>query len=139
MYFYEVLERCDPDRLTEAFLKRCTGSPDIRQTSADFLGALEKLRRLSPHCSGEMTIVIEPAEGLDGVPFDAVRAVRPEDPVHYGLELRPWADTLGYLADADSLARCGFETYAALILWEMTFFGFDEKTIREKKALWEEA
>ena len=29
MYFYEVLEKCDKDKLTEEFITLCSDAPDI--------------------------------------------------------------------------------------------------------------
>jgi hypothetical protein len=40
--------------------------------------------------------------------------------------------------DESSLSFYGYEKYAALVLWEMTWFGFDEETIQERMKTWDE-
>jgi len=55
----------------------------------------------------------------------------------FGLEVNSWADTLGYLVDEKSLSIYGYEAFTALVLWEITWFGFDEETIKNHVSSWE--
>ena len=50
----------------------------------------------------------------------------------YSLEANPCAKTIGYIVDEKSLSIYGNERFATLVLWEMTWFGYDEETIRKK-------
>lgn len=52
----------------------------------------------------------------------------------YSVEANSWAKTIGYIVDEGSY---GNEKFATLVLWEMTWFGYDEKTIQEKIQSWE--
>lgn len=136
MYFYEVLAKCSEDILTEEFLKLCKDSPDIQKTRDDLLSVLETLKNTDPDTDGNMTIFIENVEAVDGSFYDAVRAQAEGDPVRYGLEANPWADTIGYLADGQSVKKYGNEAFCALVIWEMTYLGFYEDKIRQRVKEW---
>lgn len=136
MYFYEVLELCDEKVLTEKFLKLCTESPDLQHTKEVFISFLHDLKRITPNSSGKMTIFIEQVYAVDGSLCDVVYGAYEDDPERYGFELNPWADTLGYSADKNSLDKYGTELFTALVLWEMTWFGYDEDSIRKKVEEW---
>lgn len=47
-------------------------------------------------------------------------------PDSYAYDLSPWAEILGYEVDPDNAFEVGPVPLAAAVLWEMTFFGFDE-------------
>ena len=55
----------------------------------------------------------------------------------YSFEIVPWAEILGYRVVENDLENYTKEYYVMLVLWEMTFFGYDEETIhnRAKKLL----
>lgn len=50
-------------------------------------------------------------------------------PQSYGFELSPWREVLGYEVDASNVREVGAAAFCAAVLYEMTFFGFDEKVI----------
>lgn len=138
MYFYEVLERCSEATLIDAFLALCEDSPDIQHTKEVFISFLKTLKTTEPNISDTMTILIEQAEDFNGSLYEVVHALCEEDSEKYGLEINPWADTLGYRADQNSVEKYGAEVYTAFVLWEMTWFGFDEDSIRKKVEEWNE-
>lgn len=138
MHFYEVLELCNEKILTDEFLKLCTDSPDIQHTKEIFISFLKNLKKIEPNISDKMTIFIEQKKGFDGSFYEAVHALRENDSEKYGLEINPWADTLGYRTDKNSIGKYGAEVYTALVLWEMTWFGFDEDSIHKKVKEWNE-
>lgn len=139
MYFYETLKSCDDDILTEEFLKLCENSPDLQHTKKLFLSCLKTLKEIKPNLSDTdpMTIFIEQAEDMDGSLFYDVYARYENDTVNYSLEINPWADTLGYFVDEQSISRVGAEVYTALVLWEITWFGYDEETIQNEVKEWD--
>lgn len=47
-------------------------------------------------------------------------------PDSYAYDLSPWAEILGYEVDPDNALEVGTVSLAAAVLWEMTFFGFEE-------------
>lgn len=83
-----------------------------------------------------MTIYMERVKAVDGSYYHIVYALREHDTEKYGFELNPWADTLGYLTDSSSIAKYSRENYIAHVLWEMTYFGFDEASIHQKIEEW---
>lgn len=136
MYFYEVLKLCNEEKLTHEFLELCETSPDIQRTKDRFISFLTSLKKTEPNISEDWTIFVEQEESVDGSVFYAANALRENDPDTYSLEAAPWADTLGCLADKNSVEELGIEVYTAYVLWEMTWFGFDEDSIREKLNKW---
>ena len=50
-------------------------------------------------------------------------------PDSYAYDLSPWAEILGYEVDTDNAFEVGPVPLATAVLWEMTFFGFDEAHI----------
>lgn len=138
MYFYEVVELCNEKILIDEFLELCTDSPNIQHTKEIFITFLKNLKEVEPNISDKMTIFIEQQKALDGSFYESVHALCENDPEKYGLEINPWADTLGYLTDKNSIEKYGLEVYTAFVLWEMTWFGFDEESIQKKVKEWNE-
>ena len=54
----------------------------------------------------------------------------------YSFEVVPWDDVLGYALDTEEFEKYDKEYYAMLILWEITWFGYDEETIQNKMKSW---
>lgn len=52
------------------------------------------------------------------------------DITSYGYELTPWEEILGYEIFEDDLTICNENEMIANILYEITFFGYDQKTIQ---------
>lgn len=50
-------------------------------------------------------------------------------PQGYAFELSPWCEVLGYEIDIANAREVGIAAFCAAVLYEMTFFGFDEKTV----------
>ena len=50
----------------------------------------------------------------------------------YAIEASSWANILGCRVDEKSLSDYGNEKFTTLILWEITWFGYDEKTIQDR-------
>ena len=69
--------------------------------------------------------------------FDVVCLLDINENEIYSVEANPWAKTIGYIVDEESLSVYGYEKFAALVLWEMTWFGYDEKTIQKEIQSWE--
>ena len=138
MYFYEVIRSCDECALTDEFLGLCKNSPDLQHTREAFEGCLRTLKSIKPETDDKAVIEIEKITLLDGSLGDNVCARFEDDPEKYGLEINPWADTLGYRADEKSVSKYGAETFAALVIWEMTWFGFDEQSIQQRVGQWDE-
>lgn len=50
-------------------------------------------------------------------------------PQGYVFELSPWCEVLGYEVNIANAREVGVDAFCAAVLYEMTFFGFDEKTV----------
>ena len=55
------------------------------------------------------------------------------DDTHWAIEFMPWAQWLNLVVKADKLELTG-DQLLAHIVWEMTFFGFEQEDAVEKKA-----
>ncbi len=137
MYFFEILRECDEGALTEEFLKLCTDSPDISHTREAFCGFLENLKTMEPSIDDTARLFFEKLEGLDGVPYDDVSARFEGRDEKYSLIAIPWNEVLGYRADGNDAEKYGREYLTALVLWEMTWLGYDEQTVRKRLDEWD--
>lgn len=54
-------------------------------------------------------------------------------PISYALEFKSWSKWLSMTVDDKSLSECGESNFIAHCLWEMTFCGFEERQINNKK------
>ncbi len=136
MYFYEVVEASNKEMVIQKFMEMCSDSPDIQYTEEASRNALNTLCEIKPRTSDDHTIFIEKTE-LNGEPFDAVFVLEKNNTERFGLEINSWADTLGYLVDEKGLSIYGNEAFTALVLWEITWFGFNEETIKDHVSSWE--
>ncbi len=135
MYFYEVVKSSNRETVIQKFLEMCSDSPDIQQTERASRDALNTICGIKPQISDKYTIFIERSE-LNGEPFDSVFISETNDTERFSLEANPWSETLGYLVDEKCLSLYGYETFVSLVLWEMTWFGFDEATIKDHISAW---
>jgi hypothetical protein len=138
MYFYEVIEKCDIEEAVRCFLKMCVNSPDIEHTEQCIRHAIADIKAIETVKSDSEVIQIERVK-TDEEEYDAVHMVDEASDTKYGLEVNPWKYTLGYTVDEKSLSGYGDEKFVSLVLWEMTWFGYDEKTIQDHVKSWDEA
>ena len=135
MYFYELLGKCNPDTLTAQFMQLCSDAPDPDALKSAFRNVLCRLKQIKPHQTAHVKIVMQHVQtGKEA--FDSVFAEYENDPFRHGLMQNPWADTLGFPVDDAALAEP--EHFAARVLFEMTFLGFDEETIQQRLREWHE-
>ena len=136
MYFFEVIRECDTDEVVREFLKFCDESPDIQHTETALRQAISRIKVIEPKLSDDYLICIEKAEALDESVFDEAFVLDKKNSTKYSLEANPWADTLGYPVNLEHLSAHGKEYFSALVLWEMTWFGFSEEKIQAKVNSW---
>lgn len=102
------------------------GDPDWVTQHGRVFSTLRTLRaRLSA-----MEIVIDDVEDEGGEAWIDVSGRNGEELV--AIEFVDWAEWLGMLIDGDTSRRYTPTEILAHCVWEMSFFGFDEETIREK-------
>ena len=87
------------------------------------------LRTLRPRLS-ELDIVIDDVEDEGGEAWIDVSGRSGEELV--AIEFVDWAEWLGMVIDGPTSGRYTPTEILAHCVWEMSFFGFDEETIREK-------
>ena len=54
-------------------------------------------------------------------------------PQCYAFELSPWSEVLGYEVNIANAQEVGIAAFCAAVLYEMTFFGFDEKAVEAER------
>jgi hypothetical protein len=130
MYFYEVFGKCDLEVVVHEFLKLAVDSPDINVTEEVFRRAIKILNEMEPVRSDTEILCIEKIQGewTD----DNVYLLDITDQKTYAIEASSWANILGCRVDEKSLSDYGNEKFTTLILWEITWFGYDEKTIQDR-------
>lgn len=132
MYFYEVMKKVDEEAAVREFLTFCEASPNIALTEKNIRKAIKSVKEIEPNISETEIIVIEKAE--DDEAYDRAYILDTSDKVTYGMEITPWAEILGCKVDVKSLEHCGCERFAALVLWEMTWLGFDDEKISPRQS-----
>lgn len=80
-------------------------------------------------------------KAVEGLSEDEIEQLAQEKdlPDSYAFELAPWNEILGYELDAHNLQQVGSDELCAAVLWEMTFFGFEESRVEEERKRLEEA
>ncbi len=136
MYFYETIEHCDINKVVSNFLELCVNSPDLNRTEQCIRSTISELKNIEAIKSDSEILEIKRVSEEDEE-FDDVHMIDTTDNTKYGLEINPWKYTLGYTVDERSLSDYGYEKFVSLLLWEMTWFGYDEETIQNHVKSWE--
>lgn len=129
MYFYEVIKRCDLELVIQEFLTFCVDSPDRNATEQAIRNAIKILGRMEAIISNKGILYARKVEDEE---YDAVYLFDTMKKEVYSIEDIPWAETLGNIVEEKSLSIYGDEKFVALVLWEMTWFGYDESSIQER-------
>ena len=138
MYFYEVFGKCDLEVVVQEFLKLAVDSPDINVTEEVFRGAIKILNEMEPEKSDTEILCIEKNQESGWID-DNVYLLDTTDQKTYAIEASSWANILGCRVDEKSLSDYGNEKFTTLILWEITWCGYDEKTMKDRlKSLFED-
>jgi len=70
----------------------------------------------------------------DGDEFEQVSAIKKDESFSWSLSLTPWAEWLGLEVSKETLNKYTEGEIMAHILWEMTFYGFDSKSVESQRA-----
>lgn len=131
MYFYQVLQSCDEFKVVSEFLAiiKCQDKCSVNKNIRD---ALKTLSQKTPKKSDNEVLFIEQLKDRqdEGENLYNVYLLDRSDNKTYSIEAVPWADVLGYTVDKASIAKYGDVKFTALVLYEMTYFGFSEEQIR---------
>lgn len=112
---------------------------ECRGSLPGFKKAFEEVIACEPLPNNDGTIVcIGLIEDEDESWFDVCGRVPGKD-VSYALELSTFREWAGYDVDEDTLQRMPLPKIAAHVLWEMTWFGFDDRDIQVHRKKLQEA
>lgn len=103
--------------------------PPYSKSLAGFKRAFDTLLNTTPKHS-DFVLALKQADSCDG---NCMRAFATFGNHDYSLMILPWDEVLGMTVDPKTLRNFTTPEITALILWEMTFLGFDEETIRAKQ------
>lgn len=141
MLFLELLNKCDEEKLVKQYLllKETSNSHHVEQKIREVIADL-KYNRIPVKFN--MTMVLEKGVSEDGeVDIIFLRDNEVEDNV-YSFEGLPWGAIMGCEVEEKSLTEIGSnERFAALVLFEMTYFGYSDDDVQRRiaKMLEEEA
>ena len=131
MYFYQVLQSCDEFKVVSEFLAiiKCQDKCSVNKNIRD---ALKTLSQKTPKKSDNEVLFIEQLKDRqdEGKNFYNVYLLDRSNNETYSIEAVPWDEVLGYVVDEAILSTYGNVKFAALVLYEMTYFGFSEKQIQ---------
>lgn len=103
--------------------------PKYQSSLSGFKRAFDHLRTMEPQIgTNEWLTIRKTAEGFD------VGSLRGGQ--KYGLSVTPWSEVLGLAIENQTLTRFSQAEITALVLWEITFYGFDEDTIKKETDKW---
>ena len=143
MLFLELLNKCDEEKLVKQYLllkETETSDSHVEQRIKEVIDDL-KYNRIPVRFN--MTMVLEKGVTEDGEEVDIIflRDNEEEDNV-YSFEGLPWGAIMGCEVEEKSLTEIGSnERFAALVLFEMTYFGYSDDDVQRRiaKMLEEEA
>ena len=126
MYVYELINTCDKEELYQNFVDMCDG---IREKSSDeFVLLLQKMADIEPNTSDSMCVYVSKEREVDGSVFYDVYGQSEEEPgTFWALEASRWNDILGYRVAEESLQKYSECSVFAAILYEMTWFGYEQR------------
>lgn len=140
MLFLELLNKCDEDELVKQYLLlKETSDGHVEQRIKEVIADL-KYNRIPVKFN--MTMVLEKGVTEDGEEVDIIFLRDNEEDNVYSFEGLPWGAIMGCEVEEKSLTEVGSnERFAALVLFEMTYFGYSDEDVqlRIAKMLEEEA
>ncbi len=141
MLFLELLNKCDEDELVKQYLLlKETSDSHVEQKIREVIDDL-KYNRIPVRFN--MTMVLEKGVTEDGgEEVDIIFLRDNEEDNVYSFEGLPWGAIMGCEVEEKSLTEIGSnERFAALVLFEMTYFGYSDEDVQRRiaKMLEEEA
>ena len=121
-------------KFEKVFERLCVWFDDQANSESGYRHVFEDLltRKPKKHNLSDMFINISSYTHADGDWLD-VEGVEPGKKKYYGIEFCPWDDWISMFITQKTLDSFDKETIVAACLYEMTFFGFTEDKIENKK------
>ena len=140
MLFLELLNKCDEEKLVKQYLLlRETSDSHVEQKIREVIDDL-KHNRIPVEFN--MTMVLEKGITEDGGEVDLIFLNDNMENNVYSFEGLPWGAIMGCEVEEKSLTEIGSnERFAALVLFEITYFGYSDEDVQRRiaKMLEEEA
>lgn len=140
MLFLELLNKCDEEKLVKQYLQlKETSNSHVEQKIREVIDDL-KYNRIPVRFN--MTMVLEKGVTEDGEEVDIIFLNDNVEDNVYSFEGLPWGAIMGCEVEEKSLTEIGSnERFAALVLFEMTYFGYSDDDVQRRiaKMLEEEA
>lgn len=140
MLFLELLNKCDEEKLVKQYLQlKETSNSHVEQKIREVIDDL-KYNRIPVRFN--MTMVLEKGVTEDGEEVDIIFLNDNVEDNVYSFEGLPWGAIMGCEVEEKSLTEIGSnERFAALVLFEMTYFGYSDEDVQRRiaKMLEEEA
>ena len=114
-------------RVCYYYPSQCDSKDGYEMAFNELLGKKQKKHRID-----DLFINVEIVEDEDEYYLD-VTGVNTKSGVHYGIELSKWTDWLTMFITKETLDRLSKEDIVAGCLYELTFFGFTENKVLERK------
>ena len=133
LYFSDLIKDVDVEKCVEEFLVRCDDAPDIDALREALYQMIDILKSKQPKYADNCVIHIGHIEDEDES-YDYAYLLEKKDGqiYEYSFEAVPWDDVLGYALDMMEFQKYDNAYYAMLVIWEITWFGYDEETIQNK-------
>lgn len=133
--FSQLLHYASFDIVFETLLK---WYPDQKENKEGYEKVFDYLLTLKPkpHKIGDLYISVEKWEdnGETGLDVTGVDIRYPEDKrPSYAIEFMPWIDWISMFIDDNTMKNIPGYDIVAACLYEMTWFGFEEKDIQNRK------
>lgn len=139
MLFLELLNKCDEEKLVKQYLLlKETSDSHVEQKIREVIADLNN--RIPVKFN--MTMVLEKGITEDGEEVDIIFLNDNVEDNVYSFEGLPWGAIMGCEVEEKSLTEIGSnERFAALVLFEMTYFGYSDEDVQRRiaKMLEEEA
>lgn len=107
--------------------------PEYESSIEGFKQAFYELRRIEPEENKEGYVyVVEYCTFIDGSEGWDVYIIKPGTDIRYGLSFVRWEYCVGFYVDEAKFGSMPKEDYVAHILWELTYFGFDNESVDKR-------
>ena len=133
MLFLKLLNKCDEDELVKQYLLlKETSDSRVEQKIREVIADL-KYNRIPVKFN--MTMVLEKGITEEGEEVDIIFLRDNEEDNVYSFEGLPWGAIMGCEVEEKSLTEIGSnERFAALVLFEMTYFGYSDEDVQRRIA-----
>jgi hypothetical protein len=130
MKLQEMLHKCDLKAVLDLICSRhdCKTPEEAAKCRAAYDGIFHRLLKLKPKTNKKETWTLYVTSGEDGKEsYDGdVCGYKEEDGERYGLDFSPWREWLAMPV----VTNYSVNETIAYVLWEMTFYGYNEKKIQ---------